>query len=53
VPGSDATVFPVTSVTDGSVVASNLKYIALEGDVFCINPAQESFISGLTIPAGL
>lgn len=53
VPGGDTTVFPVTSITDGSVVASNLKYIALEGNVFCINPAQESFISGLTIPTGL
>lgn len=53
VPGSDATVFPVTSVTDGSVVASNLKYIALEGQTFCINPAQESQITGLTIPTGL
>jgi hypothetical protein len=52
-PGGDQTVFPVTSVTDGSVVASNLRYIALEGDVFCINPAQEAFISGLTIPTGL
>ncbi len=53
VPGSDATTFPVTSVTDGSVVASNLKYIALEGDVFCINPRQEAFISGLSLPAGM
>jgi len=53
VPGSDATVFPVTTVADGSITASNLKYIALEGDVFCINPAQESAITGLTIPTGL
>jgi hypothetical protein len=53
VPGGDTTVFPVTSITDGSVVASNLRYIALEADVFCINPAQEAFISGLTIPTGL
>jgi hypothetical protein len=52
-PGSSQTVFPVTSITDGSVVASNLKYWALEADVFCINPAQESFISGLSLPAGL
>jgi len=51
--GGDQTVFPVTSVTDGSVVASNLKYIAFEGDVFCINPRQEAFISGLTLPTGL
>lgn len=51
-PGSSATVFPVISTTDGSVVASNLKYWALEADVFCINPAQESFISGLTLPTG-
>jgi hypothetical protein len=49
-PGSSQTVFPVTSVVDGSVVASNLKYWALEADVFCINPAQESFISGLGLP---
>ncbi len=52
-PGSSQTTFPVTSVTDGSVVASNLKYWALEADVFCINAAQESFISGLLIPTGL
>ena len=52
-PGSSQTVFPVISTTDGSVVASNLKYWALEADVFCINPAQESFISGLSLPANL
>lgn len=52
-PGSSQTVFPVSSIVDGSVVASNLKYWALEADVFCINPAQESFISGLLIPTGL
>jgi hypothetical protein len=52
-PGSSASVFPVVSVTDGSVVASNLKYWALEANPFCINPAQESFISGLALPAGL
>jgi hypothetical protein len=50
-PGSSQTVFPVTSITDGSVVASNLKYWALEADVFNINPRQEAFISGLLIPA--
>jgi hypothetical protein len=49
-PGSSQSVFPVISTTDGSVVASNLKYWALEADVFCINPAQEAFISGLLIP---
>jgi len=52
-PGSSQTVFPVISTTDGSVVASNLKYWALEADVFCINPAQESAITGLTIPTNL
>jgi hypothetical protein len=52
-PGSTQTVFPVTDITDGGVVASNLKYWALEADVFCINPAQESFISGLSLPTGL
>lgn len=52
-PGSSQTVFPVISTTDGSVVASNLKYWALEADVFCINPAQESAITALTIPANL
>lgn len=52
-PGSSQKVFPVISTSDGSVVASNLQYIAFEGDVFCINPAQESFVSGLTLPAGL
>lgn len=48
-PGSPQTVFPVISTVDGSVVASNLKYWALEADVFCINPAQESALTGLTI----
>lgn len=52
-PGSSQTVFPVMSVTDGSVVASNLKYWALEADVFCINAAQESQITGLSLPTGL
>jgi hypothetical protein len=52
-PGSSQTVFPVISTTDGSIVASNLKYWALEADVFCINPAQESAITGLTIPTNL
>jgi hypothetical protein len=52
-PGSSQTVFPVVSTTDGSVVASNLKYWALEADVFCINPAQESALTGLTIPTNL
>lgn len=52
-PGSSQKVFPVISTTDGSIVASNLQYIATEMDVFCINPAQESFISGLSLPAGL
>jgi hypothetical protein len=52
-PGSSQTVFPVISTTDGSVVASNLKYWALEADVFCINPAQESALTGLTIPTNL
>jgi len=52
-PGSNQTVFPVTSVTDGSVVASNLKYWALEGDVFCINPGQESSVTALTLPTNL
>jgi hypothetical protein len=52
-PGSSQTVFPVISTSDGSVVASNLKYWALEADVFCINPAQESAITALTIPANL
>jgi hypothetical protein len=52
-PGSSQTVFPVTSVVDGSVVASNLKYWALEADVFCINAAQESGITGLSLPTGL
>lgn len=52
-PGSSQTVFPVISTTDGSVVASNLKYWALEADAFCINPAQESAITGLTLPANL
>lgn len=51
-PGSSQKVFPVISTTDGSVVASNLQYVATEMDVFCINPAQESFISGLSLPAG-
>jgi hypothetical protein len=51
-PGSSQTVFPVTSIIDGSVVASNLKYWCLEADVFCINPAQESGITGLSLPAG-
>ena len=49
-PGTTQTVFPVTSLVDGSIVASNLKYWALEADTFCINPAQESFLSGLLIP---
>jgi len=53
VPGSGATVFPAVDVTDGSPIPSNIRYIALEGDVFCINPRQEAFISGLTIPTGL
>jgi hypothetical protein len=52
-PGSSQTVFPVVSTTDGSVVASNLKYWALEADVFCINPRQESALTGLTIPTNL
>ena len=52
-PGSSQTVFPVISTTDGSVVASNLKYWALEADAFCINPRQESAITGLTIPTNL
>lgn len=52
-PGSSQTVFPVISTTDGSVVASNLKYWALEADVFCINPAQESALTALTIPTNL
>lgn len=52
-PGSSQTVFPVISTTDGSIVSSNLKYWALEADVFCINPAQESAITGLTIPTNL
>lgn len=52
-PGSPQTVFPAVSLTDGSILASNLKYWALEGDVFCINAAQESAITGLTIPANL
>ena len=52
-PGSGQTVFPVISTTDGSVVASNLKYWALEADVFCINPAQESAVTALTIPTNL
>lgn len=51
-PGSSQTVFPVTSLVDGSVVASNLKYWALEADAFCINPAQESAITGLSLPTG-
>lgn len=52
-PGVSSNSFPVISPVDGSIVASNLKYWVLEGDVFCINPAQESFISGLSLPAGL
>lgn len=52
-PGSSQRVFPVMSVVDGSVVASNLQYLAFEGDVFCVNPAQESFLSGLSIPTYL
>lgn len=52
-PGSSQTVFPLISTTDGAPVASNLKYWALEADVFCINPAQESAITGLTIPTNL
>lgn len=52
-PGSSQTVFPVISTSDGSLVASNLKYWALEADVFCINPAQESAITALTIPTNL
>ena len=51
-PGSDVTTFPVISVTDGSIVASNLKYWSLEADVFCKNPAQEAFITGLSLTVG-
>lgn len=45
--------FPVISITDGSIVASNLKYIAMEADVFDLNPRQEAFISGLSLPANM
>ena len=50
-PGSSQKVFPVISTTDGSVVASNLQYIATEMDVFCINPMMESQLTGLGLPA--
>lgn len=48
IPGDDRTTFVVGSVTDGSVVASNLKYWKWVADVFCINPSQEIAVTGLS-----
>jgi hypothetical protein len=52
-PGvSGGNAFPIIDTATGGVLASNIKYWALEADVFCINPTCESFVSGLTLPTG-